>query len=395
MAGPVCQRIDGENREHCWLESIRHSKFGFCILILYPKEAEIPDLHPVRAVITLSVVLPITLAALLGAARFAGKDTKRPWLRLRSLLAAEFLGFLILCAAGYGYERHARARAANLYPMPGRMVDVGGYRLHLNCVGEEGPTVVLDYGLEGSYFDWYRVQPEIAKFARVCLYDRAGYGWSDASSMARVPSVTAEELHTLLHAAGETPPYIVVGHSYGALIAEMFAHKFPQDTAGAVLVDGFVLRSAPWFPLRYKLWLRFQQWTEPFGLPRWRGWCAEGPAQFRGEAEAAYCRSRVYAAYYREHAQLALGGAEVRAIASLGSTPLIVISRDPLLHHKPGEESGHMKDQEEMAKLSSNGRLVIAKGSGHDVPGMRPDVIIDAVKGLVRPPEQAGSPGTP
>ena len=322
------------------------------------------------------------LAGVCLFAKLAGKGAIRCWRWLRLVLAAEVVGFLILCAVGYVHEHHARATDARLHPPPGRLIDVGGYRLHLNCVGEGGPTVVLEYGLEGSYFDWYRVQPEIAKFTRVCSYDRAGYGWSDASPRPRIPSVMAEELRTLLHAAGEKPPYIVVGHSYGALIAEMFAYKFPQETAGALLVDGFVPRSAPWFPASYKLWLRFQKWTEPFGLPRWRGWCAEGPPEMKAESEAAYCRARVYAAYYQEHVQLAQGGSEVRAIASLGSTPLIVISRDPSLNHNPAEENGHMRDQEEMVKLSSNARLVIAKGSGHDVPGMRPDAIVDAVMSL-------------
>ena len=345
-------------------------------------EERIADLHPVRAVIIFAVMLPVVLMVVGLFTKLTSQDAIhwRRWLRF--VLAAEVVGFLILCTVGYVYEQHARATDAKLYPMPGRLIDVGGYRMHLNCTGAGGPTVVLEYGLEGSYFDWYRVQPEIAKYTRVCSYDRAGYGWSDASPRPRIPSVMAEELRTLLHAAGEKPPYIVVGHSYGVLVAEMFAYKFPQDTAGVVLADGFVPRSAPWFPLSYKLWLRFMQWTEPLGLPRLRGWCAEGPPEMKAESEAAYCRARVYAAYYQEHAQLAQGGAEVRALTSLGDMPLIVISRDPSLNHNPAEENGHMADQEAMEKLSSNGRLVIAKRSGHDVPGMRPDVIVDAIRSL-------------
>lgn len=356
-------------------------------------EATITDLHPVRAVVILAVAWPSVLAGLCLLAKLTDGDAGRLRRWLWSVLAVEFAGLLILCAVGYVYEHHARERDAKLYPPPGRLVDVGGYRLHLNCTGAGGPTVVLEYGLEGSYFDWYRVQPEIAKFTRVCSYDRAGYGWSDTSPNARVPSMMAEELHSLLHTAGEKPPYVVVGHSYGALIAEMFANKFPQETAGAVLVDGFIPRGAPWFPLSYKLWLRLQEWSEPFGLPRWRGWCAEGPAQFKGESEAAYCRARVYAAYYREREQLTEGGAEIRAIASLGDLPLIVIARDPSVTHE-AEPGGHAQDERETARLSSNGQLVIAMGSGHDVPDARPDAIIDAVRELIRPQGQAGSRGT-
>lgn len=316
------------------------------------------------------------------------------WLRLlRYTLLAEFLALVVLCIVGYVYEHRAEARDAKLHPPPGRLIDIGGYRLHLNCTGEGGSTVVLEYGLEGSYLDWHRVQPEIAQFARVCSYDRAGYGWSDPSPQDRVPSAMAEELHALLRAAGEKPPYIVVGHSYGSLIAQMFAHRFPQETSGLVLVDGFILRSEPWFPASYKLWLRFMQWTTPLGLPRWRGWCGGARGELRGEAEAANCRSRVYAAYYQEHSQLAVGGAEVRAIRSLGDVPLIVVSRDPAVTHE-AEKGGHAEDEIETARLSSNGRLVIAKGSGHNVPEDRPDVIIEAVRDLVSARAPAGSQET-
>ena len=356
-------------------------------------EADIETFHPLRWAVAIAIGLPVLACVVFLAAKLDGGDGDR-WLRLlRYILVAEFLALVVFCVAGYIYEHRAEARDAKLYPPPGRLIDLGGYRLHLNCMGEGGPTVILEYGLEGSYFDWHRVQPEIARFARVCSYDRAGYGWSDTSPNPRVPSVMAEELHALLNAAGEKPPYIVVGHSYGALIAEMFTHKFPQETAGLVLVDGFIPRGEPWFPMSFKLWLRFMQATTPLGLPRWRGWCGGARGELRGEAEAANCRSRVYAAYYQEHSQLPVGGAEMRAIGSLGNVPLIVISRDPAVTHE-ADGSGHVEDQAEMARLSSNGRLIIAKGSGHNVPEDRPDVIIEAIRELSAL-AQAGSRGTP
>src|SRR5206468_1967092 len=83
--------------------------------------------------------------------------------------------------------------------------------------GEGGPTVILDYGRVGSYLDWYHVQPQVARFARVCSYDRGGYGWSDPSPKPRLPSAMAEELYTLLTNAGERPPYVLVGHSFGGI----------------------------------------------------------------------------------------------------------------------------------------------------------------------------------
>jgi pimeloyl-ACP methyl ester carboxylesterase len=314
---------------------------------------------------------------------------------LRYVLVAEIIAVLVAGTIGYLYEQRARARDAKLYKPTGRLIDVGGYRLHLNCRGEGGATVVLDYGLEGSYLDWYKVQPEIARFARVCSYDRAGYAWSDTSPFARVPSLMADELYRLLQAAGEKPPYIVVGHSYGSAVAQTFASKFPDTTAGLVLVDGVHLRKSPVFPLSHRIWLKFMQWTMPFGLPRWRHWCGGGPPEFQPMAEAANCRSQAYAAYYQEWSQLSSAAAEMRGITNLGNVPLIVISRDPALGHDQEEETRHAQQQRDSLKMSSNARSIIAEGSGHDIPLARPDVIIDAVRSLIKPPEPAGSRGTP
>ena len=351
----------------------------------------IGTIHPVRGVIIVAVALPLAAAAAFIVAKLGGGDADRPLRWLRYILAAEIVAVLLAGTVGYLYEHRARARDARLYRSSGRLIDVGGYRLHLNCTGDAGPTVVLEYGLEGSYFDWYRVQPEVARFARVCSYDRAGYGWSDTSPRTRVPSVMADELHTVLRNAGEKPPYILVGHSYGSAVAQMFAHKFPEKTAGLVLVDGVHLRQSPVFPLSHRLWLRFMQWTMPFGLPRWRHWCAGAPPEFRNIAEAGNCRSRAYAAFYREWSQLSSAAAEMQDVASLGDVPLVVITRDPALGHDAVEETRHTQQQRDALKLSSNSRLIIAEGSGHDIPLVRPDVIIDAVRGLVKPQEPAGS----
>src|SRR5258708_3668746 len=185
-------------------------------------------LHPIRWAMIAALGLTCALAVAFLAAKVVGhNDAGRIFLRLlRLTLGIEVLLLLILAFTGFLYERRAQARDLKLYRPPGRLLDIGGYRLHLSCTGSgSGPTVILEYGHQASYFDWALVQPEIAKFARVCFYDRAGYGWSDPSPRPRVPSVTAEELHTLLHAAGEKPPYIVVAHSYGSFDAVMFSHK--------------------------------------------------------------------------------------------------------------------------------------------------------------------------
>lgn len=150
-----------------------------------------------------------------------------------SKLSAGALALLLLTAP------HARAqRADDAAPVPpGRLVDVGGYRLHLDCTGEGGPAVVLISGAGDFSFDWSLVQPRASRFARVCSYDRAGLAWSDLGPTPRTMRQDAHELHTLLANAGVRPPYVLVGHSVGGLVARVYAQRYPREVAGVVLVD--------------------------------------------------------------------------------------------------------------------------------------------------------------
>ena len=124
---------------------------------------------------------------------------RRRWLVWLGGLAAGLLGLLLL---GARYEAAAEDADARAYPPPGQLVDVGGYRLHLNCVGTGSPTVVIDAGWGDCSGGWSRVQPEAAKTTRVCTYDRAGMGHSDAGPLPRTAEHFARELHALLQHAG-------------------------------------------------------------------------------------------------------------------------------------------------------------------------------------------------
>ena len=152
-----------------------------------------------------------------------------------ALRVVALLGFLSL--AGVTYQGVATALERREFPRPGRMVDVGGHQLHIHCDGQGAPIVVLDAPAAGLSAAWGRVQPEVAGLTRVCSYDRAGLGWSEAREQPFGPLLAVEELQRLLAGANEKGPFVLVGQGLGASLVQAFAAHFPADTAGLVLVD--------------------------------------------------------------------------------------------------------------------------------------------------------------
>ena len=152
---------------------------------------------------------------------------------LGSLLAILAILIVVILIAGANAKANLKAR----YPAPGQLVDMGGYRMHISCQGEGSPTVILEAGGGDSSLIWALVQPQVAKITRVCAYDRAGFGWSDLSPKPRTAQNIVEELHILLVKSGITGPYILVGHSMGGMIIRLYAHQYPDEVAGMVLVD--------------------------------------------------------------------------------------------------------------------------------------------------------------
>jgi pimeloyl-ACP methyl ester carboxylesterase len=123
-------------------------------------------------------------------------------------------------------------------PKPlGKLVDLGGHRLHVNCNGKGSPTVVVENGLGDFSFDWILVQSRVSRFTRICTYDRAGYAWSDPGPKPRTFSQLNLELRDALSKLGEPGPFVLVGHSYGGAVVRNFATTYPHEVAGMVLVD--------------------------------------------------------------------------------------------------------------------------------------------------------------
>ncbi len=303
-----------------------------------------------------------------------------------------FLFGLVLALVGMIYENISEARDRRFNPEDGRRYDVGGFKMHMDCTGEESPTVILESGLGDTYVSWRKVQPQIAKFTRVCSYDRAGLGYSDSSSQPRTSKVMAGELHALLKAAGIAPPYVLVGHSMGGYNVRLYASLYRREVAGVVLVDASHPDQDNRFPAELKnmegSWVReaeFLEYTTPFGVPRLIGLCDQDPVQRAAECNFHSAREGV-----AELKSFAESAAQTGATGSLGDLPLAVLSHDPDKPSadipadlaKPTNEAWE-KMQEELAHLSTRGTHEIAKNSSHYIQIDRPDLVIDAVRSVV------------
>jgi pimeloyl-ACP methyl ester carboxylesterase len=307
---------------------------------------------------------------------------------------------LLFVGAGAVYEWVASQRDRRLNPPPGLLVDVGGYKMHLYCVGKGSPTVVLDSGLGDSWLAWYKVQPQIAQFTRVCSYDRAGMGWSDPSPKSRTSSVVAEELYTLLHNAGIAPPFVLSGHSLGGLNMRMYAGRYRTDVVGMVLVDAtpdHFDRFPPELESLNAAFLRkesLRQSTMPLGIPRLMGWCGKGQAEVRSMLRAVDCRLSSWREHLAEYHAGEESRAEARATGPLGDIPLIVISHDPD-HPADGfakaMQNGWNETQAELLHLSTNSSQVIAEGSTHNIQVDRPDAVIAAIRKVVEEYQAQGA----
>ena len=154
----------------------------------------------------------------------------------RVLLTTAIVVFLLILI-GATYQGVATALERRRYPHPGRLIDVGSHQLHLYCVGRGSPTVVLEAPATAMSAAWAWVQADVARMTRVCAYDRAGLGWSEAGDAPFAPQAVAPELNALLTRAEERGPLVIAGAELGAALATLYAARYPDDTAALILVN--------------------------------------------------------------------------------------------------------------------------------------------------------------
>jgi pimeloyl-ACP methyl ester carboxylesterase len=276
--------------------------------------------------------------------------------------------------------------------MPGQLVDVGGHKMHIYCLGKGTPTVILDSGLGDSYLSWQKVQPKIAQFTRVCSYDRAGLGYSDSSPRPRTSKDFADELHALLHNAGIPAPYVLVAHSMGGFDVRLYASLYRSEIAGLVLVDSSHPEQQKRLPPALNdmdaTWVReqeFMEFTMPFGIPRLLGFCGND-----AESRAAECNFHNAREGVAELKAVSESAAQAATAGKLGDMPLAVLSEDPDKPQpdlpedliKPASDAWQQM-QDELAHLSTRSTRVIAKNSGHFIQLDRPEIVIEAVRKVV------------
>lgn len=334
-------------------------------------------------------------------------------------MALTALLILALAAAGVIYQWIGTSRDARRFPPPGRLVDVGGGRLHIQVAAPPAfanasatsPTVVFDAGISASSLSWHIVAPRVAEFARTVRYDRSGFAWSERTHAPVSARSLAAELRVLLQAAALPPPYVLVAHSFGTFVARAFASDFADEVAGVVLVDpifpaewlnmsakerrrlrggiflsrvGALLASVGFVRLCLDL-LAQGSTAVPRRASRVFGSEAAGllkrlvhqvqklPRETWPMMRAHWSRPRSFLAMADHLASLRRSAVEIAAAKPIAGVPLVVLTA--------GSQPAAVREEHaRMAAQSPRGVQIVAEHAGHWIQIDEPDVVIDAIR---------------
>jgi pimeloyl-ACP methyl ester carboxylesterase len=275
----------------------------------------------------------------------------------RRWLIYPVLAVLALASVGGGYQTVREAADARAHPMPGQLIDVGGHRLHLSCAGSGSPTVVLEPGAGGVSSDLGWITPAVARDTRVCVYDRAGRGWSEPADTPQDAAQIATDLHTLLHRGHVPGPYVLAGHSFGGLYTLTFAARYPDEVAGMVLVDSTAPAPAP------------ASAAKPRATPLADGGSYDltgrvsalvstsarlGLGRLFGVPTASHLRSTI-----DEYVQASSSAEEAASLRDFADKPLVVLTAGT------GSDADWLAKQNALATLSTDSVHRVIKGSNH------------------------------
>ena len=274
---------------------------------------------------------------------------------------------LVLLALGGAYDRIGQSTAPAV-AMRGQLLDVGPYRLHLECTGSRGPTVVLEPGAGGSAASLGLIAPAVARDSRVCVYDRAGRGWSDPAPSPPDGTQIATDLHARLKRAHVPGPYVLAGHSFGGLYVRTYAAKYPDEVAGLVLVDSTASHPTPVSrpqPDSYSVIRHLSALvatTSRLGVGRFiaDNDFAYLPPKYRDDARTTAATGKEMGGFIDEFGVANRSEAEAGQLHSLEGKPLVVLTA------ARGNSKGWMGDQNQSAALSTNSVQRVVPGSNHD-----------------------------
>ena len=328
---------------------------GFVLLIIRPGD---------RLLSWMGWIWPILFALLIVWSVRGARRSLHNWSRRWLLYPA--LAVLGIVALGGAYETVAEATTSNAAPSTGRTYLVNGHHLYLNCIGSGSPTVVLFNGLGERTPTWAWVQSAVARQTRVCVYDRAGQGWSGKAPGRQDGHQLAADLDGLLSAAQVPSPYVVAGHSVGGTYALAYAMDYPKETAGVALIDSASPHQfdLPDYPSFYSMWRRVGALLPSVaraGIPRLTSGLSWGglPSDARRETRAFSSSPRELGADHDEFAELRTVFDQTKALTTLNGKPLFVLTADV------GQQSGWPEAQTKLATLSTNSRHQTTHGATH------------------------------
>ncbi len=338
------------------------------------------------------------------------------------VLAIGAVLLVVLGAAGAVYQAAGTAADLRRYPPPGRMIDIGGSRLHFIESGGDGPPVIFESGISATCLNWTEARLQVAGFARACAYDRAGLGWSDRSNSPRTTLNLVAELHALLEAARIPRPCILVGHSFGGMLVRSYAAKYPEQVAGLVLVDA--LPASEWLNIspararmlglgvklarrgallarlgvvRLALALLMTRNRRIRLIPRWIAKLSSGPgdstiSRLVGEVskmppevwpmvQAHWCQPKSFEVLGNYFESLPVSATEAYGLVEPDSLPVIVLSA-------ANSTPEQLKERDALAGRSPHGQHIIAAKSGHWIQLDEPELVVQAIRemvGLIKP----------
>jgi pimeloyl-ACP methyl ester carboxylesterase len=278
------------------------------------------------------------------------------------------VALLVLAVVGAIYQAIATARAERAHRPPGELVDAGGHMLHIHCVGQGSPTVVLDAALGSMSASWIWVQREVSSTTRVCAYDRAGMGWSESGPELRGAKEITGELRALLEGADlGKGPYVLAGHSFGGLYTQTYAARYPDEVAGVALIES----SHP------EQFSRLPEARDSYEQTKWLYTVAsllarigvvrlfnlspappELPQHQRAQIAALNPSTRQVSTTAQEFHATPQTTAQARSLRSLGDKPLAVVSAGT-------QSSGWLKLQDDLVTLSPNSMHRVVEGASH------------------------------